>query len=106
MDIEKVIESLRSDIADSQERGLDMDESDWLCCSGILISGNEARALLTEIDYWRTRCGKAEAFISACPLHNISDKAVSRALAELDAAVAGESDKARYLETLKPSLVE
>jgi hypothetical protein len=107
MEIEKVIENLRYSVENSDRhvqavRNADTDHPFPV----IPIPLPEARALLTEIDYWRARCEKAEAFISACPLHNISDKAVSRALAELDAAVAGESDKARYLETLKPSLVE
>ena len=85
MDIEKVIESLRRVVENNP-------------FPMVPVTTFEARALLTEIDYWRARCDKAESM----PMAMGDDTGYD----EWQAAVAGESDKARYLETLKSQPVE
>lgn len=97
MDIEKVIEDFKEQATDILASGADMDESDWLCHSGVIVTGNEARALLTELEYWKARCEAAETRIN-----RMAEKTEDYANAEPHfLAVAGAIDKARYLETLK-----
>lgn len=71
----------------------------------VTLSSNEARALLTEIEYWKARCGKAEGILNFVTEPEITNCA-RPAWESHQASVAGEADKALYLETLKMSPVE
>ncbi len=106
MDIEKVIENLRYSVENSERHVQAVRNSDTDHPFAVIpLALPEARALLTEIDYWRARCEKAEKFISESPCDPDVTKGQIWANDSWQAAVAGESDKAPYLETLQDAKI-
>ena len=100
MDIEKIIAAMRESVDLMQRDHMDMDFS--LGEEGVSLTGNEARALLTEIDYWRARCGKAERFIDETPCDPDIHEDQIAAHNEWQDARNGESNKQAWLYGIPP----
>ena len=97
MDIEKVIENLRYSVENSERhvqavRNADTDHPFPV----IPLPLPEARALLTEIGYWRARCGKAEKAIYWSDNSDLAEETNK----DWQDAVSNEVRKAAYLKEI------